>query len=174
MDVVGSIKGQYHAGLKMLRQCVEVCPESVWIGGKHPRNPWRIAYHALFYTHLYMLQAEADYVPWEKHRDQVTDLWEDANPPVVSPYTREEMLSYLDEIDRMVEPTLDALDWEAESTGFHWYDGERDFRPTMNKLDLEIMNLRHLQGHVGQLSEILMEHGIDIDWMGKSAPFSAE
>jgi hypothetical protein len=29
------------------------------------------------------------------------------------------------------------------------------------------MNLRHLQGHVGQLSELLMAKGIDTDWICK-------
>jgi hypothetical protein len=28
----------------------------------------QIAYHALFYTHLYLQPAEADFVPWEHHR----------------------------------------------------------------------------------------------------------
>lgn len=38
----------------------------------------------------------------------------------------------------------------------------------MSKLSHELMNLRHTQGHVGQLSELLMARGIDTDWISKS------
>jgi hypothetical protein len=38
----------------------------------------------------------------------------------------------------------------------------------MGKLSHQILNLRHLQGHVGQLSELLMARGIDIDWVSKA------
>jgi len=39
----------------------------------------------------------------------------------------------------------------------------------MSKLSHQIMNLRHIQGHVGQLSELLMAKGIDTDWTAKSS-----
>ena len=38
----------------------------------------------------------------------------------------------------------------------------------MSKLSHELMNLRHTQGHVGQLSELLMARGIDTDWTSKA------
>ncbi len=158
MNVQSALKGQYHAGLKMMRQCVEQCPEDVWRGGTHPRNPWRIAYHAAFYTHLYLQPSEHDFTPWEKtdkSKDTARILW--AEPPLVEPYTGDEILSYIDELDANVDGFVDALDLDADQTGFSWYPG-------MAKLDHQILNIRHLQGHVGQLSEILMALGIDTDW----------
>src|SRR5580658_7418133 len=134
MDVKSSIKGQYHAGLKMLRQCIERCPNDVWTSGTHPRTFWRIAYHAIFYTHLYLGQNEQAFRQWEKHRD-CGGLW--AEPPVEPAFSKEETLEYLSLADSMVDPTLDGLDLESEETGFHWYKG-------MNKLDHELMNFRHL------------------------------
>ncbi len=38
----------------------------------------------------------------------------------------------------------------------------------MSKLSHQLMNLRHRQGHIGQLSELLMARGIDTDWVAKS------
>jgi hypothetical protein len=38
----------------------------------------------------------------------------------------------------------------------------------MSKLSHELMNLRHTQGHVGQLSELLMARGIDTGWVARS------
>ena len=162
MNIKGALKGQYHASLAMLRQSIELCPDDLWLAGVHPRSYWRIAYHALFYAHLYLVQDEAAFQQWEKHREGCDWLWEDDNEkaPVFEPYSKPEILEYLDKVDGMVDEVIDALDLERADTGFPWYKN-------MTKLDHEIMSLRHIQGHVGQLSELLMARGIDTDWMGK-------
>jgi hypothetical protein len=162
MDLRSAFKGQYHGGLAMLRQCVEVCPENIWVSGEHPRNFWRIAFHAVFYTHLYLGQNEEAFVRWEKDRETCSDLWEDEGErvPVLEPYTKGDILEYLDKVDGSIDITVDGLDLDSEVTGFSWYKN-------MTKLDHEIMNLRHLQGHVGQLSELLMAKGIETDWIAK-------
>src|SRR5579862_7372161 len=110
MDIRAALKGQYHAGLKMLRECVELCPDDLWLSGAHPRNFWRIAYHAIFYTHLYLGQSEAAFQQWEKHRD-CRGLWADG--PVERPFTKEETLEYLGLVDGLVDPTVDGLDLES-------------------------------------------------------------
>lgn len=161
MDIRASLKGQYSAGLKMLRECIELCPDSNWTSGVHPRSFWRIAYHAIYYTHLYMQPDLESFVPWSKHREHVPVLWE--SPDVVEPYTKAELLDYLDQVAKAVNDSVDKLDLDSPETGFHWYTN-------MNKLDHQMMNFRHLQGHVGQLSELLMAENVDleIDWVGIS------
>jgi hypothetical protein len=161
MDVRFALKRQYHAGLEMLRECVEKAPEDVWLSGAHPRNFWRIAYHAAFYTHFYSGQTIEDFQPWEKHREGVTDLWSDANPPVVEPYTKAEILEYIEHVNSLIDQTVDHLDLDCETTGIPWYK-------EMGKLEHEILTIRHLQTHVGQLSELLMANGIDGEyWSSK-------
>ena len=61
---------------------------------------------------------------------------------------------------------IDALDLDTLESGFDWY-------PNMPKLDHMMLNIRHLQGHVGQLSELLMAHGIDTDWVSRPKPAPA-
>jgi hypothetical protein len=163
MDIRTALKGQYRAGLLMLRQSVERCPDDLWIGGKHPRAFWRIAYHASFYALFYMQQGVDSFCPWPKHRD-VTDLWDEpelwTDPAKLIPYSKEDLLESIDYTLGQMDGIIDGLDLETDFSGFPWY-------PDTPKLDHEIMNVRHLQGHVGQLSELLMERGIDVDWMGK-------
>jgi len=142
----------------MLRQCVEVCPEEVWIAGEHPRNFWRIAYHAVFYAHLYGQQQEADFQPWVKARPTASDLW--GPQDILEPYTRQEVLDYIDLVDAQVDSAVDGLDLDSADSGFPWY-------PSFPKLDHQILNIRHIQGHVGQLSELLMAKGIDTNWVAK-------
>jgi hypothetical protein len=149
---------QYLASLEMLREVVTVCPEELWVSGVHPRNYWRIVYHALYYTHLYLAPDEKSFVPWENHRDEARILWD--KPKVETPYSPSELLEYLDLIVKHVPGAVEALDLNKKSSGFAWY-------PNMGKLDHQLVNLRHLQGHVGQLSDRLMAIGIETDWVGK-------
>ena len=157
MDIRSALKGQYHAGVKMLRQCVERCPDEVWVSGEHPRTFWRIAYHAAFFAHLYLQPNEAAFRPWDKGREDADALWE--SPPLIEQYSKAEMLEYIDLIDGQIDATVDLLDLDSRDSGFSWY-------PSIDKLGHQLMSVRHLQGHVGQLSERLMAHGVDTDWVG--------
>jgi len=169
MELRQALKEQYHAGLAMLAECVEKCPEGVWHEGEHPRTFWRIAFHAAFFTHLYLGQNEAAFQPWPGRREGIHfGLWHPPGevepyelPQKAESYSRGEMLDYIRFVDGLVDPTVDQLDLDAEETGFSWY---RD----MSKLSHQLMNLRHIQGHVGQLSELLMARGIDTGWIGRS------
>jgi hypothetical protein len=165
MKLRQALKEQYHAGLAMLAECVEKCPEEMWLEGKHPRTFFRIAFHAAFSTHVMMGQNEAAFQPWPRRREGIHEgLWED--PAQVEPYElpegaesygRDEMLDYIRFVDGLIDPTVDQLDLDSDETGFSCY-------PKMSKLSHQLMNLRHIQGHVGQLSELLMAKGIDTDW----------
>lgn len=169
MKMRQALKEQYHAGLAMLAECVEKCPDDMWLEGVHPRTFWRIVFHTAFFAQLYMGQNEAAFQPWVRRRKGVHHrLWEEPAyvepyelPAEVESYSRNEMLDYLRFIDTLVDPVLDQLDLDSDETGFSWY-------PNMSKLSHELINLRHIQSHVGQLSELLMMHGIDTHWVAKS------
>ncbi len=165
-----ALKEQYHAGLAMLADCIERCPDDVWTAGTHPRTFWRIAYHAAFFTHLYLGQDEAAFRPWPHHRADCDCLWGSDTEPYelpeeIPPYERKEMLEYVAFVDALINPTVDSLDLDATETGFSWYKD-------MSKLSHELLNLRHLQGHVGQLSELLMVRGIDTEWRSRATSAS--
>lgn len=156
MDLKLALNRQYLLGLEMLRQCVDRCPDELWELGKHPRTYWRIAYHAVYFTHLYLQPDSKSFAPWAQHRQNVQNLW--GRPPSVEPYSRAEMLDYIQLIEDSVSAALDSLDLQAPKSGFALYK--------MPKIDLLMLNLRHLQGHIGQLSELLMAHGVEIQWAG--------
>jgi len=177
MDLRTALKEQYHAGLAMLLQGVERCPDDLWTAGEHPRFFWRIAFHAAFFTHNYLVQDEAAFnasfvaghTPEAVVRALGAEAWTQCGE--VEPYelpegapvvSREEIAGYIRFVDGLVDATVDALDLDTDSTGFSWY-------PNMAKLSHQLMNLRHIQGHVGQLSELLMSRGIDTDWIARAA-----
>jgi hypothetical protein len=163
MDIKEIIRSQYRAALEMLGMAVTKCPQSLWNDPADKNKFWHIAYHALFYTHLYLAPSDKEFAPWVKHYDQYTSLKPkpsspDDKPQIEKPYTKEEILEYLAVCRQQVEEKVAAADLEAES-GFFWLP--------FSKLELQIYNIRHLQQHTGELMERLgtREH-IDIDWVG--------
>lgn len=142
----------------MLKAAVEICPEAMWNAGEHPRTIWRLAYHTLFYTHLYLGQAEANFQPWEKGKEDFENVYDGAHD--VTPYSKEEILEYLALVDQMIDQQVDLLDLETLDCGFSWY--------TIPKLEHQLNNIRHIQEHTGQIRDRLFEAGFDLRWYGKA------
>jgi hypothetical protein len=142
----------------MLRECIEKCTDELWLHGEHPRLFWRIVYHASAYAHLYLYPELGSFQAWSKHRLECTYL--EGETPINTPYSQAELLEYVDLIISEVDSQIDSLNLESASCGFTWY-------PNIGRFELQILSLRHLHGHIGQLSEILLANGIDTEWKGE-------
>jgi hypothetical protein len=150
-----ALKSQYHAALAMLQQAVEHCPDDLWIIGEPPF--WQIAYHTAFFTHFYLGKDEDSFQPWEHHRARYQSL--DSPPAAMEPYTRPQILGYVQRCIEMVDEAVDALDLTSRHTGFPWY--------RMSKLEHQLINLRHIQHHTTHLSARLRSTaGSAVDWIG--------
>lgn len=167
-EVLRSIfKSQYHASLAMLGETIRRCPDHVWSSGEHLNAFWQIAYHTLFFAHLYMQTDEDAFRPWEHHQANVQ--YPDAIPgphdpesnlPLTpEPYTREQVLAYWSMCDGMVDDAVDAIDLYSPESGFSWYK--------VPKLEHQIINIRHIQHGAAQLADRLRSAAdIGIDWAG--------
>ncbi|MBS1715788.1 MAG: DinB family protein [Armatimonadetes bacterium] len=180
-----ALKENYHSGLAMLLQAVERCPVELWTAPNPPAGPsqdtgsewngverpfWRIAFHTVYFTHLYLGQDEEAFKPPPSElavsrRPEFERMWRapwDLEPYELAtgtgPCRPADVIAYLVFVDGLVDATVDALDLDRPSSGFSWY-------PKESKASHQLLNLRHLQGHVGQLSELLMLRGIDVDWV---------
>ena len=150
MDIKRVIQSQYLAALAMLKQAIEKCPEAVWYDSNEKFRVWSKAYHAVLFVHFYLQDAEKDFVEWEKHHDSDGDI----------PFTKEEVLEYLAFAKQQVMERVPVTNLEAES-GFDWYP--------VNKLELQFINIRHVQQHTGELYETLgMREKIELPWFGYS------
>lgn len=164
MDIRAALKSQYRSALAMLRQAIERCPDELWLDPSVTNRYWNIAYHTLFFTHLYLQPERKDFAPWTKGREHFEHLGKVPYPPHHSPvrepsYTRAEMLEYADFIESQLDEKIDSMDLDAGDCGFSWYH--------MPKLDHQIMNIRHLQHHAAQLADRLRQHAnIATDWRG--------
>jgi hypothetical protein len=148
MNLHKVIQSQYLAALGMLKQVIEKCPQSLWYDQNQKFKFWSKAYHTVFFVHLYLQNAEKDFVEWEKHHDPDGDI----------PFTKDEVLEYLAFAEKQVMEHIPVTDLEAES-GFHWYP--------VSKLELQFINIRHVQQHTGELYECLgTRKNIELPWIG--------
>jgi hypothetical protein len=158
------LKSQYLAALAMFEAALDACPDALWDSPKDNNRTWRVAFHTLFYTHLYLQHTEGDFQRWEKHRGEAQYLgrieWDNNRLPMIAEaYTRAEIAEYLafccDEVTHRVGET----DPDA-SSGFEWLH--------MNKLELHFYNIRHIQQHTGELYERVGAHTeAALPWVGQ-------
>jgi len=147
----------------MLGEAVYKCTDALWDDQSYKNRFWHIAYHALFYTHLYLQDCGAAFVPWRKHRDEYQSLgplpWPPHREPNIGePYTKEDILEYLGVCQNEVEERISTVDLEAGS-GFDWLP--------FDKLELQFYNIRHLQHHTGQLVDRLRtREATGVGWVG--------
>jgi hypothetical protein len=142
---------QYRAVLAMLEQAIMQCPDALWLDPAYPNRFWHLAYHALFYTHLYLQESEAEFHPWPKHRLNYQFLGATPWPPherpkIDEPFSREEVLEYLEFCRAEIEARVSSVDLDAAS-GFYWLP--------FKKLELQLYNIRHTQHHTAQLLDRL-------------------
>jgi hypothetical protein len=162
MDLKTVIGSQHRAALAMLRQAVEACPDDLWSADVPQNAFWRVAYHAVFYAHLYLQPSEPDFQPWHGHRPESQYLgsvpWPPhAAPKPCAPYSKAEVSAYIDAVAGQVDPLLAAVDLDGES-GFDWLP--------FSKVELQLYTVRHTQQHAGELSDRLAGRGIELDWTG--------
>jgi len=148
-----AITSQIRAALKMLRLAIEACPDALW-SREADHNPfWVVAYHTVFFAHLYLSPSEEAFEPFI--RDVAgrsgfgcTDLgdWTELAPEDV--YAASDVLAYCDHVDGRVAELVRAAPLHAPS-GFHWLPFTRG--------EAHLYNLRHIQHHVGQLAERLRQ-----------------
>jgi hypothetical protein len=157
-DLRHAITSQYLAALGMLRQVIEKCPDDFWLSTPSQNQFWRVAYHTLFFTHLYLQQTAQEFVPWHKHRHEVESFsQEQPEQADAAPYSRQDVLEYLGFCEEEVKNKTASVNLQADS-GFPWY--------RISKIEMQFANIRHIQQHTGELAEQLSDKtGIQINWM---------
>ena len=166
------IKSQYHASLAMLRETIERCPEELWMSTASTNAFWQIAYHAVFFAHLYMLPNDKAFRPWAEHQKDTQNEDGLPGPPdpnsslplIPKPYTRAQVLTYLDIADGMLDEAMNSIDLHNPDSGFPWYKN-------ISKLEHLFISIRHIQHHGGQLADRLRNTANQgTRWVGAGRP----
>ncbi|MBX3097914.1 MAG: hypothetical protein KF812_13760, partial [Fimbriimonadaceae bacterium] len=96
---------------------------------------------------------------WGHHRPEATWTFtdDDEEIPEIEPYSPAQVVEYLRLIQSEVDSLIDALDLDEDECGIPWYVG-------LPRAELLILNVRHISEHVGQMHELRIAAGLDVDW----------
>lgn len=168
-----ALKSQFHSSLAMIKQAIEDCPEDLWVSKEHLNPYWRIVYHTLYFTHLYLQPSVYEFTPWEHHQTSIQDMDDVPSPPDImeltelpnrppqtgQPYTRAQMLEYWSICDEMVDELVEQWDLTAQESGFSWY--------RVSLFEHKLVALRHIHHHLGQIMDRLRKHAdVGVRWVG--------
>lgn len=156
MNFHETIISQYRAALEMLKRTILACPETLWHSADDGISFWQVAYHALYYTHLYLQEADQAFTPWSGHREEY-HFGNEAGAPPAGAASKEVVLAYLAFCQQEVVDKVPATVLEAPS-GFDWLP--------FTKFELQLYSIRHIQQHAGELMERLGSHAGAVGWVG--------
>lgn len=109
------------------------------------------------FIRTYLQPSKTDLIPWSKHIQGRRDL---GNKPIGEPYSKEEILEYLEICWQQVKEQVASMDLDAPS-GFG--------RLPPDKLEQQIYNIRHLQQHIEELCERSgAKSEVEVGWILKS------
>jgi hypothetical protein len=156
------LKSQYQAALFTLEQTIRNCPESLWDDPQYPNPYWQVAFHALYYAHLYLEQNLEAFQDWEKYRP--AHEWFKQGTTFQA-YAKDDLLEYCAFCRNKADHAMENLDLDHPESGFDWYQ--------MSKLEHQIVNIRHIQHHAAQLTDRLRNvHSLGTSWVKDSKAIS--
>jgi hypothetical protein len=139
---------QFGASIDMMENAITACPDSVW--GDRTQRPefWYVAFHALFFLDCYLSESEQNFVPPAPF---TLDELDPAGILPEGPYTKDELLKYLEHGRRKCRMVIEGLTEERalERCGFDWLD--------LSVAELLLYNMRHVQHHAAQLQLLLRQ-----------------
>jgi len=149
MNLKAALQSQYLAALAMLREAVIKCPDALWKAGRGEDRACFKAFHAVYYAHKYLQPASKDFIKWKGRSSTNGGM----------PISKEELLAYIRFIEAEVPDRLRAAHFDSAS-GFSSY-------PQVDRLEMHLINIRHIQQHAGELYERLGTRGkVRLRWAG--------
>jgi uncharacterized damage-inducible protein DinB len=156
----------FGAAIEMLANAIRACPDELWAPrtpGGRPAPVWRMAYHTLFYLDKYLADDPEAFAPPAPFDPSLRRLEPDP-PQGERPYTKPEMLAYLEHCARRCRAEVGATTGERarRACGLPWLP--------ITRAELHLYNLRHVQHHAAQLS-LLLRQATDAapDWVSVSS-----
>jgi len=159
---------QFGAAIDMLKNALLNCPDDLWDGmmWQDITMPpefsefWYVAFHTLFWLDFYLSGTVEGFSPPAPF---TLDEMDPAGLLPERPYTRDELLTFLDHGRQKCWATIEALTDEKARQRYSFPWGEISF------LGLLLNNMRHVQEHGAQLNMFLGQNaGINSRWIARS------
>ncbi|MEM9365903.1 MAG: hypothetical protein AAGD07_07885 [Planctomycetota bacterium] len=153
---------QYEAALSTVDRCVGICDEGTWRRSLAELTYAQAAFHALFFTDLYLHPThDASFKEQGfhlRHRDAFRDYEELEERRQVHHYEQSFVRAYVRHCLGKARDLAGATeDWLREPAPFPWIPTTRS--------ELHLYNIRHLQHHAAQLILVLRQNGpVEFPW----------
>lgn len=162
----------FAAAIDMLKSIIQACPDSTW---ESEKQIYYLSYHTVIFLDFYLTNPVQDFKPYLQYtlgdpRNLPAHAIDDVLPK--KPYSKNEMLVYLDKIRAKSEMLI--CHSEEELFSKRWIsDSEVNIHglcpPVVihySWLEILFYNLRHIQHHVGQLNLLLRQKAdLAVDWI---------
>lgn len=158
------ITRQYEAALCMLGKAIDQCPAPLWHEPVAMLRFSQAAFHALFFTDLYLGRDIESLRDQEFHRNHAATFadYEELEPRRQQAlYEKEFVVTYLHHCREKASEVVAAESEETlrQPAGFDWLKFPRG--------ELHVYNIRHIHHHAAQLSlRLQLDTGSGVAWVG--------
>lgn len=151
---------QFGAAIDMLENAVHACPDDLWSDRSKRPEYWYLTYHTLFWLDLYLSGPVEGFAPPAPFN---LDELDPAGLLPERPYTKKELLTYLEHGRKKCRAAIDTLTDVKDRERYRFGWGEANYS------ELLLYNMRHVQHHAAQLNLILRQQ-IDSapDWVAQA------
>jgi hypothetical protein len=139
---------QFGASIDALENAILACPDELWSDRSQQPEFWYLAYHTLFWLDCYLSDSPEGFAP------PAPFTLEEMDPAGIipeHPYTKAELLKYLEHDRRKARAKINALTVESACQRYRF--GWMDF----SVVELLLYNMRHVQHGAAQLNLILRQ-----------------
>jgi hypothetical protein len=143
-----TVWSQFGAAIDTLENAINACPDQLWADRSRRAEYWYVAFHTLFWLDYYLSDS------WKNFAPPAPFGLEELDPAGVlpeQPYTKKELLDYLDHGRRKCRETISTLTDDKARRQYQFGS------VNLTIAELLLYNLRHVQHHSAQLNFILRE-----------------
>jgi hypothetical protein len=152
--MVAVLRRQFEPTLEMLKQLIEVCPDDFWRDTK--QKYWKHIFHATTSMKFWFRQQRDEEF---KIPDFGKDITEALDKECSNYPTKEEMTEYVEEILSVARKFLDELTDDKLLEPCVLYE-------EITKTDVILMQIRHVQHHIGYCNNILNSNHLEaVKWL---------
>lgn len=139
---------QFGASIDMLRDSIAACPDELFVDRQRKPECSYLAYHTLFWLDFYLHGSVEGFAPPEPFN---LDEFDPAGVFPERPYTKKELLTYLDHCRGKCKAAMESLTEEKASRRctFGW--------GAISYFELCLYNMRHVQHGAAQLNVVLRQ-----------------
>ncbi|MNW31001.1 DinB superfamily protein [compost metagenome] len=143
------LRRQYDPTVEMLKNLIEVCPDDLWMDVE--QKYWRHIFHATTSMKFWFRQhKDEEFVIPDFGKDIVEDLDKECSDHP----TKEELVKYLEDILSVARSFFDELTDDRLLEPCVLYE-------EITKTDVILMQIRHVQHHVGYCNSILSSNHLE-------------